>query len=328
MRAVEVSRHGGPEVLELVERDDPTLGDGELLVEVAAAGVNFIDTYQRSGAYPTEPPFVLGMEGAGRVTAVGSDVGGSDGVGARPGDRVAWCDVPGSYADRAIVPAERAVPVPDGIDDEVAAAGLLQGMTAQYLLHDTYPVRPGDAVLVHAAAGGMGSLLTQWATALGARVIATVSTEEKEKLARAAGAAEVIRYTEVEDVAAEVRRLTGDAGVAAVYDGVGRDTFEASLSSLRLRGMMVLYGASSGAVPPVDPQRLNAGGSLYLTRPKLFDHVITRHELTDRASAVFASIADATLKIRIGHRYPLGDARKAHEDLQARRTTGKLLLVP
>jgi NADPH2:quinone reductase len=323
MRAVEVGRHGGPEVLELVERDDPAPGDGELLVEVAAAGVNYIDTYQRSGAQPTEPPFVLGIEGAGRVTVVGAGV---DGV--REGDRVAWVDVPGSYAERVVVPAARAVPVPAEVDDEVAAAAGLQGMTAQYLLHDTYPVRPGDAVLVHAAAGGMGSLLTQWATSLGARVIATVSTPEKEKLARSAGAAEVIRYTEVDDLAAEVRGLTDGTGVAVVYDGVGRDTFEASLSSLRMRGMMVLYGASSGAVPPVDPQRLNSGGSLFLTRPKLFDHVVSREELLERADAVFTAIAGGTLEIRIGHRYPLADARKAHEDLQARRTTGKLLLLP
>jgi NADPH2:quinone reductase len=244
------------------------------------------------------------------------------------GDRVAWAETLGSYAELACVPADKAVPVPDAISDELAAAALLQGMTAHALTHDTYPVRAGDDVLVHAAAGGVGLLLTQWATARGGRVIATVSTAEKAELARQAGAAEVIRYTEVDDLAAEVRTLTGGAGVAAVYDGVGRDTFDASLASLARRGILVLFGASSGPVPPVDPQRLNAAGSLFLTRPKLHDHIATRDELTARAAAVYAAVAAGELDVRIGHRYPLAEARTAHEDLQGRRTTGKLLLQP
>jgi NADPH:quinone reductase len=226
------------------------------------------------------------------------------------------------------VPAAKAVPVPDGISDEAAVGALLQGMTAHFLVTDTHAVQDGENVLVHAAAGGVGLLLTQLAAARGARVIATVSTAEKEELARGAGAAEVIRYTEVDDLAAEVRRLTGGTGVAVAYDSVGATTFDASLASLRRRGMLVLYGAASGPVPPVDPQRLNAAGSVFLTRPKLFDHIHTREELTARAAAVYGAVADGTLDVRIGHRYPLAEARTAHEDLQGRRTTGKLLLLP
>ena len=323
MRAIQITESGGPEVLIPTELPDPTPGPGELLVEVAVAGVNYIDTYQRQGIYPMELPYVPGMEGAGRVREVGADV-----TEFAAGDRVAWCEPLGSYAELAVLPAAEVVPVPDGVSDEAAVGAALQGMTTHYLLHDSHPVRAGEDVLVHAAAGGVGLLLTQWATRLGARVIGTVSTAEKEELARAAGAAEVIRYTEVDDLAAEVRELTGGAGVAAVYDGVGRTTFDASLASLRRRGILVLFGASSGPVPPVDPQRLNAAGSVFLTRPKLADHVATRDELTTRAAAVYAAVAAGELDVRIGHRYPLAEARAAHEDLQGRRTTGKLVLQP
>jgi NADPH2:quinone reductase len=323
MRAVQVTENGGPEVLQPAEVPDPEAGPGELLVEVAAAGVNYIDTYQRDGTYKLELPIVLGMEGAGRVRAVGEGV-----TEFAPGDRVAWAESQGSYAELIAVPAEKAVSVPEAVDDEAAVGALLQGMTAHFLVNDCYRVQPGDDALVHAAAGGVGLMLTQLATARGARVIGTVSTAEKEELARAAGAADVIRYTEVDDLAAEVRRLTDGAGVAVAYDGVGRTTFDASLASLRLRGMLVLFGASSGSVPPVDPQRLNAAGSAYLTRPKLFDYVYTREELRERAAAVYTAVADGTLDVRIGQRYPLAEARAAHEDLHARRTTGKLVLVP
>ena len=323
MRAIQVQQAGGPEVLREVELADPSPGEGELLVEVHAAGVNYIDTYQRSGLYPKQTPFTLGLEGAGTVRAVGAGVSRFD-----VGDRVAWSDAPGSYAEVAEVAAERAVAVPDGVSDEQAAGALLQGMTAHALVTSTYAVAEGESVLVHAAAGGVGLLLTQLASARGARVIATVSTEEKAALARTAGAAEVIRYTGVADLAAEVLAHTEGQGVAVVYDGVGAATFDSSLASLRRRGMMVLFGASSGPVPPVDPQRLNSGGSLYLTRPTLFHYVTTREELEYHAGAVLGAVADGTLDIRVGHRYRLADARTAHEDLQARRTSGKLVLLP
>jgi NADPH:quinone reductase len=322
VRAIQITETGGPEVLIPTELPDPTPGAGELLVEVAAAGVNYIDCYQRQGVYPIPLPFVPGMEGTGTVRAIG------DGVDEFAiGDRVAWPEPLGSYAELAVVPVADAVPVPDGVSDEAAVGAMLQGMTAHFLLHDCYRVQAGDDLLVHAAAGGVGLLLTQMATGLGARVIATVSTKEKEELAREAGAADVIRYTEVDDLAAEVRALAGD-GVAAVYDGVGRTTFDASLASLRRRGTLVLFGASSGAVPPVDPQRLNAAGSVFLTRPKLYDYIVSREERLTRAAAVYAQVAAGQLDVRIGHAYPLADARTAHEDLQARRTTGKLLLLP
>jgi NADPH2:quinone reductase len=323
MRAIQITETGGPDVLHLTELPDPTPGPGGLLVEVAAAGVNYIDTYQRSGAYPMPLPFIPGSEGAGTVAAVGTGVGD-----VAIGDRVAWAMSPGSYAERAVVPAERAVPVPEGIDIQIAAGCLLQGMTTHYLTVSVHAVAPGETVLVHAAAGGMGLLLTQLATARGARVIGTVSTPEKERLAREAGASEVIRYTEVDDLAGEVRRLTGGEGVAAVYDGVGASTFDASLASLRRRGMLALYGAASGPVPPVDPQRLNSAGSVFLTRPTLADYVVTREELTWRAGEVFDAIAGGSLRITIGGRYPLAEAGRAHRDLQGRRTTGKLLLLP
>jgi NADPH2:quinone reductase len=239
---------------------------------------------------------------------------------------VAWTNTLGSYAEQIAVPADETVPVPDAVSDELAVGALLQGMTAWILVHLTYPVQPGDDVLVHAGAGGVGLLLTQLATARGARVISTVSTDEKERLARGAGAAEVLRYSD--DLAKRVRELTDGVGVAVAYDGVGKDTFDASMDSLRRRGMLVLFGAASGPVPPVDPQRLNTGGSLYLTRPTLFHHIGTRQELLSTAGNVYAAVADGTLHVRIGHRYPLAEARAAHEDLQARRTTGKVVLTP
>ena len=323
MRAIVVQEHGGPEVLRVTETESPTPGAGEALVDVAASGINFIDVYHRAGIYPTTPPFVLGTEGAGTVAAVGSGV-----TEVRPGDRVAWANIPGSHAARAVVPAERLVPVPDSVELETAAAALLQGMTAHYLVTDTYAVKAGDTALVHAAAGGMGLLLTQLVTRFGGRVIGTVSTPEKEKLAREAGAAEVIRYTEVSDVAAEVRRLTDGEGVPVVYDGVGRDTFDASLASLRLRGTLVLFGAASGPVPPVDPQRLNAQGSVYLTRPTSRDFTVTAEEVRWRTGELFDAVLTGKLNVRVGAKYPLAEARKAHEDLQGRKTTGKLLLIP
>ncbi len=320
MRAIQITETGGPRVLTPVELPDPAPGPGEVLVEVAAAGVNYIDTYQREGVYPVPLPCVPGLEGAGRVVALGPGVDRF-----APGDRIAWCEVLGSYAERIAVPADKAVPVPDGVPDELAVGALLQGMTAHFLVTDCVALRPGDDVLVHAAAGGVGLLLTQLAAARGARVIATTSTDDKAELARAAGAAEVLRYADVPDA---VRELTGGAGVAVAYDSVGATTFDASLAALRRRGTLVLFGAASGAVAPVDPQRLNQAGSVYLTRPKLYDYVATPDELTDRAAAVYAAVVDGALDVRIGHRYPLAEARAAHEDLQARRTTGKVLLVP
>ncbi len=321
-KAVVVRATGGPDVLEFGEVEPKSPDAGELLVDVAAAGVNYIDTYHREGRYPLPLPFGIGLEGTGRVTAVGADVSGF-----AVGDRVAWAAALGSYAEQALVKAADAVAVPDGVADDTAGALLLQGLTAHYLVASTYPVRPGDTVLVHAAAGGVGLLLVQLAKARGARVIGTVSTEAKEALAREAGADEVIRYDLV-DFAPKVRELTGGEGVAAVYDGVGAATFDGSLASLRPRGYLVQFGAAGGAVPPVDPQRLNQAGSVYLTRPSLGAYTATREELEWRAGELFAAVLDGSLDVRIGGRYPLADARRAHEDLEGRRTTGKLLLVP
>jgi NADPH:quinone reductase len=324
VRAIQVTETGGADVLRLTELPDPEPGAAQLLVRVAAAGVNYIDTYHRSGAYPMPLPFIPGSEGSGTVIAVGPGTPDSIAVG----DRVAWALSPGSYAELAVVPADQAVPVPAGMDLELAGGCLLQGMTAHYLAASVHAVQSGETVLVHAAAGGMGLLLTQLATARGGRVIGTVSTAAKEQLAREAGAAEIIRYTEVDDIAGEVRRLTGGEGVAAVYDGVGAFTFDASLASLRPRGMFALYGAASGPVPPVDPQRLNSAGSVFLTRPKLADYVATREELLWRAGEVFGGIQAGSLRIIIGGHYPLAEAAQAHLDLESRRTTGKLLLSP
>ena len=320
--AIVLKAFGGPENLVFEDVPEPVPGEGQVLVELAATGVNFIDIYHRTGRYPGPVPRILGSEGAGRVVAVGPGV---DGIGV--GDRVVSAYLEGAYAQRAVAPAEKVVPVPESVSDETAAAVMLQGLTAHYLLFDTYPVRPGDTILVHAAAGGVGLLLTQIATRLGARVIATVSTEEKERLARGAGAAEVIRYGDGVDVAAEVRRLTNGEGVAAVYDGVGAATFDASLASLRPRGVLALFGQSSGPVPSIDPQRLNAAGSVFLTRPTLWHYVATPEELRRRADDLFRFIAEG-LDIRIHDRYPLRDAGRAQSDLESRRTTGKLLLLP
>ncbi|MGH3344076.1 MAG: quinone oxidoreductase family protein [Carbonactinosporaceae bacterium] len=321
MHSVVVTRPGGPEVLELTDGEAPSPGPGEVLVAVAASGVNFIDVYRRTGIYPVPTPFVAGSEGAGTVTEVGPGV-----AEIAPGDRVAWATVAGSYADQAVVPAEQAVPVPDGVPTETAAAIMLQGMTAHYLTHDTHRVQPGDTALVHAAAGGMGLLLTQLVRLRGGRVIATVSTPEKERLARDAGAHEVIRYSEA-DFPAEVARLTDGQGVHVVYDGVGRTTFDGSLASLRQRGMLALYGQASGPVPELDLRRL-AERSLFITRPTLAHHIATRKELLTRATAVLDLVEAGELQVRVGTRYALAEARTAHEDLEARRTTGKLLLVP
>src|SRR5829696_8975469 len=322
MRAIIVTRHGGPEVLDLQDAQDPEPGPGQLLVDVEAAGVNFRDIYEREGrgGYSAETPLGAGAEGGGTVAAVGQGVHEF-----HVGDRVAWSAAPGSYAEKALVDEDKAVPVPEGVSTEVAAAALLQGMTAQYLTTDTYALQPGDDVLVHAAAGGVGLLLTQIVKLLGGRVIATTSSEEKAELARQAGADHTIGY---DGFAGRTRELLGNRGVAVVYDGVGQATFDESLAALRPRGCMVLYGAASGAVPPVDPQRLNAGGSLFLTRPSLPHYTATRHELLARAAQVFGWIADRRLDVRIGARYPLAEARQAQEDLAARKTTGKLILQP
>lgn len=320
MRAVVMARHGGPEVLEAAERHEPRPGAAEVLVRVEASGVNFIDTYHRSGYYPTEVPFVPGVEGVGTVLEVGGDI-----TTVAVGDRVGWVSVLGSYAERLAVPIERIVPIPEDVTSDVAAASLLQGVTGHYLTNDTYPVQPGDNVLVHAAAGGLGLLLTQLVKLKGGRVIGTVSTPEKEKLALEAGADEVIRY---EDFATEVRRLTDGEGVAVVYDGVGRATFDGSLASLRRRGLLAQYGQASGPVSPFDLKRLADSGSLYLTRPALAHHMVDRDELVRRTTDILELVATGGLAVHIGGRYPLSDAAEAHRDLEARRTTGKLLLLP
>lgn len=318
-----MSATGGPEVLEYTEVDDPTAGPGEVVVAVAAAGVNFIDTYRRDGTYPVELPHVPGTEGAGTVVEVG------EGAALQVGDRVAWSDAPASYAERTVVAADRAVRVPDALPDDQAASALLQGMTAHYLIASIGGVQAGDTVLVHAGAGGTGLVLTQLAVARGVRVITTASSAEKAELSRGAGAAEVLRYDDPDlDLAAAVRDLTGGEGVAVAYDGVGRTTFDASLASLRRRGTLALFGAASGPVPPVDPQRLNAAGSVFLTRPTLAHYVADDAELRWRAGEVLDAVADGSLTLRVGHRYPLAEAAQAHRDLQARATTGSLVLLP
>jgi NADPH:quinone reductase len=320
MQAVVVTRLGGPEVLDLAQRDDPVAGPGEVVVRVAAAGVNFIDIYRRSGVYRQPVPYIPGHEGAGTVTAVGDGV-----TEFAAGDHVAWNDCPGSYAQQLAADAYRLVPVPPGIDLKDAAAVMLQGITAHYLCRSTFPVRAGAVAVVHAAAGGVGLLLTQLIKDLGGTVVATTSSAPKAALAQQAGADLVTSYQEFPQVVAEV---TGGRGADVVFDGVGKDTFDASLSVLRPRGMMVLYGGSSGQVPPVDPQRLNSGGSLYLTRPTLANYIADRAELLWRASDVFGWMGQGRLSVRIGAQYPLADAPLAQEDLAARRTTGKLLLIP
>jgi len=322
MKAIQVKQVGGPEAMEVVDLPVPQPKANEAVVKLAASGVNFIDVYVREGRYKTLLPVVVGQEGAGVVTAVGADV-----KSVKVGDRVAWTSVLGSYAEYAAVPADRLVPISQGVSDQQAAAAMLQGMTAHYLSHDTYPLKRGETALVHAAAGGVGLLLVQMGHTIGARVIATVSTEEKAKLARAAGADEVILYTQA-DFETETKRLTGGKGVDVVYDSVGKTTFDKGLNILRPRGIMVLYGGSSGAVPPLDPMILNQKGSLFLTRPTLGNYTATREELVERSGAVFAMIAAGKLKLRIEHTYPLAEAPRAHRDLEGRKTTGKLLLIP
>ena len=320
MRAIVVTELGGPEVMTLAEQPDPVPGPGRVLVKVAAAGVNFIDIYHRSGYYPQPVPYVPGLEGAGTVIAAGDGV-----TGFAAGDHVAWAAAVGSYAEQVTVDARQLVPVPAGIDLKAAAAVILQGLTAHYLCRSTFPVTEGAVAVVHAAAGGVGLLLTQMIKDLGGTVIATTSSAPKAELAAAAGADHVTSYEQFAEV---VRQVTGGRGADVVFDGVGKDTFDASLSALRPRGMMVLYGASSGPVPPVDPQRLNRGGSLFLTRPTLANYAVDRAELLWRTSDVFGWISKGELSVAIGGEYPLADARLAHEDLVARRTTGKLILVP
>jgi len=321
MKAIQIKNPGGPEALELVDIPTPTPKSNEALVKLGAVGINFIDVYQREGRYKVPMPFIAGQEGAGMVTAVGADV-----KSVKVGDRVAWSSIQGSYAEFSTVPADKLVKIPQGVSDQQAAATMLQGMTAQYLCYSTYPVKSGNTVLVHAAAGGVGLLLVQMCHNLGARVIGTVSTEEKAKLAREAGADEVILYTQ-SDFETETKRLTDGKGVNAVYDSVGKTTFDKSLNVLKPRGMMVLFGGSSGAVPPFDPIILSAKGSLFVTRPTLGHYTATREELESRASAVFGMIAAGKLKLRIEHTYPLDQAQQAHRDLEGRKTTGKLLLL-
>lgn len=329
MRAAVAERHGGPEVLTLAERPDPVPGPGELLVRVGAAGINFKDVPEREGNTKRSLPLVPGSEGAGTVLATGSGT-----TGFHPGDRVGWWSAPGSYAEQVAVPATAAVRLPADIEEEQAAAVLLQGLTAHYLTSSTYPAAKGETALVHAAAGGLGQHLVRLLSLRGVRVIGVVSAASKAEAAGAAGAHEVIVTgdgsvaTEPSPLAERVRELTGGRGVDVVYDGVGRDTFQASLSSLRRRGMLVLVGAASGPVPPFPPQSLAAHGSLFLTRPTLVDHATEPAELRGRAAEVFGWLRDGTLRLAIGGRYPLAEAAQAHADLQSRRTTGKLLLLP
>ncbi len=322
MLAIRPNRTGGPEVLVLEEHPTPAPGPGQALVRVEAAGVNFIDVYQRSGLYPLPLPLALGNEGAGVVEAVGEGVSE-----VRPGERVAWANGPGSYATHNVIPAAALVPVPAGIHAKTAAASMLQGMTAHYLVHGAFPLGPGHTCLIHAAAGGVGLLFCQMAKKAGARVLGTAGTDEKAARARAAGADEVIVYTRA-DFAAEVRRLTDGRGVDVVYDSVGKDTFDKGLDCLRVRGMMVSFGQSSGSVPPLDVQVLARRGSLFLTRPRLHEYTHTRAELLGRAGAVLGAVARGELVVTIGATFPLAEAAEAHRRLAGRETSGKVLLVP
>lgn len=322
MKAVRVHKHGGPEVLTIEEIPIPEPKAGEARVKIEAIGLNFIDIYQRTGLYPLTTPFTLGMEAAGVVDAVGDAV-----TEVKKGDRVAYAMIPGAYAEYAVVPAARLAPVPPSLDAKSAAALMLQGMTAHYLTHSTYPLKPGETALIHAAAGGVGLLLVQVAKMRGAKVIGTVSSEAKAELARQAGADEVIVYTG-KDFLAEVRRLTGGQGVRVVYDSVGATTFEKSLDCLCPRGYLVLFGQSSGPVPPLEPAKLAAKGSLYLTRPSLNHYTLTRDELLQRAGEVFNWTAVGKLKLRIDQAFPLSEAAEAQRRMEERRTTGKVLLFP
>lgn len=322
MKAIRVHAVGGPEVLQYEDVPTPEVQAGQALVRVEAIGVNFIDVYHRSGQYKLSLPLTLGREGAGTVTAVAPGV-----TEVAVGDRVAWAEAAGSYAEMVAAPVARLVKVPSGIDAASAAAAMLQGMTAHYLVHNTYPLRTGQTALVHAAAGGVGLLLTQMARRIGARVIGTVSTEAKARLAREAGATEVILYTQ-QDFEAETKRLTNGRGVQVVYDSVGKTTFDKSLNVLAPRGYLVLFGQSSGAVAPLDPQILNAKGALFLTRPTIAYYTATRDELLERAGDVFTWMQSGELRVRIDRRVPLAQAAEAHRALESRQTTGKVLLIP
>ena len=325
MHAIEVAEIGGPEVLSYVERPQPSPGPGEVLIKAEAIGVNFIDTYFRSGTYPRDLPFVLGTEVAGTVAAVGDGVSGLS-----VGDRVVTAAASGAYAEFATAPAQLVAHVPSEVGLDVAASALLKGMTAHYLIKSVYPVQSGDAVLVHAGAGGVGLILTQWAASLGVQVITTVSTPAKAELSRQAGATDVLDYPgdDATGFGKRVRELTAGAGVAAVFDGVGASTFDASLASLAVRGTLALFGASSGPVPPVDPQRLNAAGSVYLTRPALVHFTRTGQEFAWRSNELFDAIADGSLNVTASRSYPLAEAAQAHRDLQGRQTVGSIVLTP
>ncbi|ADD27196.1 quinone oxidoreductase family protein [Meiothermus ruber] len=320
MKAIRVHQPGGLEALQLEEIPVPTPGEGQALVRLQAIGVNFIDTYKRSGLYSVPTPFTVGEEGAGVVEAVGPGV-----AGVKPGDRVVYSNVQGSYAEYAVVPADKLVQIPDGLEAKIAVAGMLQGMTAHYLVYSTYPLKAGETCLVHAGAGGVGLLLIQMAKQIGATVIATASSEGKRALAKEAGADYTLPY---EGFDQKAREITGGKGVDVVYDGVGQSTWEGSLNSLRIRGMLVLYGQSSGPVPPFNPQVLNQKGGLYLTRPSLWHYTQTREELEWRAGDVMRWALEGRLKIRIGAEFPLAQAAQAHRALQSRETTGKVLLIP
>jgi NADPH2:quinone reductase len=322
MLAIHVSQDGGPEVLTLVELPVPAPKPDEAIVQIKAAGVNFIDVYFREGRYPAPLPFINGQEAAGIVTAVGHEVND-----VKPGDRVAYTGVRGSYAEYAAVPADRLIAIPDQVDFETAAAAMLQGMTAHYLSHSTYPIQRGDTVLIHAAAGGVGALLVQMAKRLGARVIGTVGNAEKAQRARTAGADEVIIYSE-QDFEAETKRLTNNEGVHVVYDGVGKATFDKDLNILRTRGYLVLFGGASGEVPPFPLSQLSQKGSLYVTRPSLHHYILSRAELEQRAGDVMKMIDAGELNLWIHATYPLAEAQQAHRDLEGRKTSGKLLLIP
>ncbi len=324
MHAIEVSETGGPEVLTYVEKPKPEPGPGQVLIKAEAIGVNFIDTYFRSGLYPREVPFIVGTEVCGTVEAVGDDV-----AALNVGDRVVTDKSLGAYAEYTLAPADFVAYVPEGVPSDAVASALLKGMTAHYLLKSTYPVAQGDHILVHAGAGGVGLILTQWATSMAVRVITTVSTPEKAELSRQAGAIEVLDYPEdPQEFAAKIRDLTDGRGVNAVYDGVGKTTFDASLASLAVRGTLALFGAASGPVPPVDPQRLNQAGSVYLTRPNLAHYTRTADEFGWRAGEVMDAIASGAITINVSNSYPLEDAAQAHRDLQGRKTVGSIVLVP
>jgi NADPH2:quinone reductase len=325
MRAIEVARTGGPEVLQYVDKPKPTAGEGQVLIRAEAIGVNFIDTYFRAGQYPAQLPLILGSEAAGTVVEIGDGA-----ANFHVGDRVVTASASGAYAEFSAAPATSTARLPDAVDFDVAASALLKGTTAHYLITSVYQVKAGDAVLVHAGAGGVGSILTQWASSLGAKVITTVSTPAKAELSRQAGAAEILDYPGDDAAAfgAKIRELTGGDGVAAVFDGVGASTFDASLASLAVRGTLALFGAASGPVPPFDPQRLNTAGSVYLTRPSLAHFTRTADEFAWRAGQLFDAIGSGAVNVTVSRRYPLAQAAQAHRDLQGRQTVGSIVLMP